>query len=100
MYPAGGWKVRADTALTRLLGQTQGLCVCSELGLIHEEGGRCLCTRGNPDLFTPAALGFLCRLPALLLGFLLSIPWLTEQVAVGAPVSATSLSAGIGVACR
>ena len=37
--PAGGWKVQADTALIRLLGQTQELCVRSELRLIHEEIG-------------------------------------------------------------
>lgn len=47
--------------------------------------GRCLCTQGNPDLFTPAALGFLCRLPALLLlGFLFSIPLADQVMAVRA----------------
>ena len=48
--------------------------VCAQSsGSFTRKQGRCLCTQGNPDLFTPAALGFLCRLPGLLLGFLVPI---------------------------
>lgn len=69
-----GWKVWAGTTLQlSTWPDTGALCMLSS-GSFMRKWGRCSCTQENPDLFTPAALRFLCRLPALLPpGFLVSV---------------------------